>query len=69
MSAHDEDTADGVSRRKVLECMTWAGTGVLWTVAGGIPTSLGIMGEAPKIEQTLELLRSRFEDNIKPKAN
>ena len=25
--------------------------------------------EAPKIEQTLELLRSRFEDNIKPKAN
>jgi 3',5'-cyclic AMP phosphodiesterase CpdA len=26
--------------------MTWAGTGVLWTVAGGVPTSLGIMGEA-----------------------
>jgi 3',5'-cyclic AMP phosphodiesterase CpdA len=47
MSAHDDDrTANGVSRRKVLECMTWAGTGVLWTVAGGIPTSLGIMGEA-----------------------
>src|SRR5712672_1956999 len=46
MSSHDDKTADGVSRRKVLECMTWAGTGVLWTVAGGIPTSLGIMGEA-----------------------
>src|SRR5258708_26203139 len=45
MSSHD-DKSDGVSRRKVLECMTWAGTGVLWTVAGGIPTSLGIMGEA-----------------------
>jgi 3',5'-cyclic AMP phosphodiesterase CpdA len=44
MSSHDED--HGVSRRKVLECMTWAGTGVLWTVAGGVPTSLGIMGEA-----------------------
>jgi 3',5'-cyclic AMP phosphodiesterase CpdA len=26
--------------------MTWAGTGVLWTVAGGVPRSLGIMGEA-----------------------
>jgi 3',5'-cyclic AMP phosphodiesterase CpdA len=37
---------DGVSRRKVLECMTWVGTGVLWTVAGGVPHSLGIMGEA-----------------------
>ena len=28
---------EGLSRRKVLECMTWAGTGVLWTVAGGVP--------------------------------
>src|SRR6202040_2721109 len=39
---HDER---GVSRRKVLECMTWAGTGVLWTVAGGVPSSMGIIGE------------------------
>src|SRR5690349_14484981 len=45
MSSHD-DHGDGVSRRKVLECMTWAGTGVLWTVAGGVPTSLGIIDEA-----------------------
>jgi 3',5'-cyclic AMP phosphodiesterase CpdA len=34
------------SRRKVLECMTWAGTGVLWSIAGGVPHSLGIVGEA-----------------------
>src|SRR5246127_1238157 len=40
------DQRDGVNRRKVLECMTWCGTGVLWTVAGGVPHSLGIMGEA-----------------------
>ena len=47
MSSHDEDHgAKGIDRRKVLECMTWAGTGVLWTVAGGVPTSLGIIGEA-----------------------
>jgi len=37
---------DGPSRRKVLECMTWAGTGVLWTVAGGVPASLGLIDEA-----------------------
>src|SRR3984885_11832444 len=37
---------DGVNRRKVLECMTWVGTGVLWTISGGVPHSLGIMGEA-----------------------
>jgi len=42
----DSDRDDGVNRRKVLECMTWVGTGVLWTIAGGVPHSPGIMGEA-----------------------
>jgi 3',5'-cyclic AMP phosphodiesterase CpdA len=42
MTTHDHDP----SRRKVLECMTWAGTGVLWTVAGGIPASLGLIDGA-----------------------
>ena len=28
--------ADGVDRRGFLECMAWAGTGVLWTINGGI---------------------------------
>ena len=36
----------GVNRRKVLECMTWAGTGVLWTISGGVPRSLGIIDAA-----------------------
>src|SRR6476619_4177355 len=39
MSDHDHNHNDderGLSRRKVLECMTWAGTGVLWTVTGGV---------------------------------
>ena len=44
MTSNDEE--HGVSRRKVLECMTWAGTGVLWTIAGGIPTSMGIIDGA-----------------------
>jgi hypothetical protein len=44
MRHHDEDT--GVSRRRVLECMTWAGTGVLWTITGGVPHSLGLVDQA-----------------------
>src|SRR5580704_4120898 len=44
MSKFDRD--DGVSRRKVLECMKWVGTGVLWTVAGGVPLALGIIDKA-----------------------
>src|SRR3954471_22399205 len=43
---HHNDEPDGPSRRRVLECMTWAGTGVLWTVAGGVPRSLGLVNEA-----------------------
>jgi 3',5'-cyclic AMP phosphodiesterase CpdA len=35
---HDHNP-DGVDRRGFLECMAWAGTGVLWTVAGGAVTS------------------------------
>jgi hypothetical protein len=30
---------DGIDRRAALECMIWAGTGVLWTVTAGVPTS------------------------------
>ena len=28
--------ADGIDRRGFLECMAWAGTGVLWTATGGV---------------------------------
>ena len=30
---------DGVDRRGFLQCMAWAGTGVLWTTNGGVLTS------------------------------
>ena len=41
---------DGTTRRKVLECMTWAGTGLLWTVSGGVPRSLGLVDQAMAAE-------------------
>jgi Calcineurin-like phosphoesterase len=53
MSHHDHDhhdEANGVSRRKVLECMTWAGTGLLWTVSGGIPRTLSLVDAANAAE-------------------
>jgi 3',5'-cyclic AMP phosphodiesterase CpdA len=46
MNSDHGDDREGLSRRKVLECMTWAGTGVLWTITGGVPRSLGLVGEA-----------------------
>ncbi len=30
---------DGIDRRGFLKCMAWAGTGVVWTAAGGLFTS------------------------------
>jgi 3',5'-cyclic AMP phosphodiesterase CpdA len=50
--SHDHNHKDegGVSRRKVLECMTWAGTGVLWTISGGVPRSLGLVESANAAE-------------------
>ncbi len=47
MNQHDKShndhietpTHDGVDRRGFLKCMAWAGTGVVWTFAGGVPIS------------------------------
>src|SRR4051812_32798880 len=35
---HDHNH-DGIERRGLLQCMAWAGTGVMWTLSGGIPRS------------------------------
>jgi 3',5'-cyclic AMP phosphodiesterase CpdA len=44
------DHEDGINRRHALECMIWAGTGVLWTVSGGVPKSLNLLGDAQAAE-------------------
>jgi 3',5'-cyclic AMP phosphodiesterase CpdA len=42
---HDHNT-DGIDRRGFLECMAWAGTGVIWTVSGGAVSSRAFGQEA-----------------------
>ena len=32
---HDHNN-DGIDRRGFLECMAWAGTGVVWTLGSGV---------------------------------
>ena len=44
MSHHRE--TDGPTRRGALECMLWAGTGVVWTMAGGVPRSTSLIEAA-----------------------
>src|SRR5271170_1693941 len=38
----NEVNNDGIDRRGFLECMAWAGTGVLWMMSGGILKSYGM---------------------------
>jgi 3',5'-cyclic AMP phosphodiesterase CpdA len=38
---------DGIDRRGFLECMAWAGTGVIWSIAGGVPSSQ-VFGQSAK---------------------
>jgi hypothetical protein len=41
----DQQDAAGSERRGFLKCMLWAGTGVIWTVSGGVPRSV-LIGSA-----------------------
>ena len=47
MAEHDDEAA-GESRRGFLKCMTWAGTGVVWSLAGGLPSAVGIVQAATR---------------------
>jgi hypothetical protein len=40
------ETEDRESRRGLLKCMAWAGTGLVWTLAGGVPASIGLEAAA-----------------------
>jgi len=42
---HDHNK-DGLDRRGFLECMAWAGTGMLWTVSSGVLGSILLPGRA-----------------------
>ncbi len=35
---------DGIDRRGFLKCMAWAGTGMVWSFAGGVPVSHALGG-------------------------
>ncbi len=49
---------DGIDRRGFLECMAWAGTGMIWTVGGGLLNSTAF-GQVP-VHQTVGDARFSF---------
>jgi 3',5'-cyclic-AMP phosphodiesterase len=44
-----EISSNKPSRRAALQCLAWAGTGLVWSVSGGVPSALGL-GDAHAAE-------------------
>jgi predicted phosphodiesterase len=53
---------DGVDRRGFLECMAWAGTGLLWTFSGGLPGARAF-GQDPSSAGTNILSFAQISDS------
>ena len=53
---------DPVNRRGFLECMGWAGTGALFTISGGIATSMSL--DAALAAPAKFLLKYFFSDAL-----
>jgi 3',5'-cyclic AMP phosphodiesterase CpdA len=51
------------SRRAALECMLWAGTGVLWTVQAGVPRSALLGGGAAQAAEPAGLSFMQISDS------
>ena len=45
-STDRKDSFSRATRRDLLKCMAWAGTGLLWTVSGGVPRAIQLGGDA-----------------------
>src|SRR5258708_354528 len=56
----DNVNKDGIDRRGFLQCMAWAGTGVLYTLHGGILKSLPLAQYAASGKHTEKLKGADF---------
>jgi 3',5'-cyclic-AMP phosphodiesterase len=59
----DNPSEDGVDRRGFLQCMAWAGTGLLWTVSGGVLSSRRLAEAADAAQPTGEFAFAQMSDS------
>ena len=55
-------SADGIDRRGFLKCMAWAGTGLIWSFAGGVPVSRAL-GRGPRGESGADFSFVQISDS------
>lgn len=53
---------DGIDRRGFLRCMAWAGTGLVWSFAGGVPVS-HVFGQEPKATRAADFRFVQISDS------
>jgi len=53
---------DGVDRRGFLECMAWVGTGVAWSVCGGVLSSRAL-GQTPDSQRKVDFTFAQISDS------
>ena len=52
----EPSTSDGIDRRGMLQCMAWVGTGLVWSIAGGVATSR-VFGQAAAARPTFSFVQ------------
>jgi 3',5'-cyclic-AMP phosphodiesterase len=53
---------DGIDRRGFLRCMAWAGTGLIWSFAGGVPVSQ-VFGQSQRLIKTADFSFIQISDS------
>ncbi|MGO9539922.1 MAG: metallophosphoesterase family protein, partial [Terriglobales bacterium] len=67
MEQEDKKSADlhddGVDRRGFLKCMAWAGTGLVWTMSGGVPVSQAFAKSIGRQNKSTDLTFVQISDS------
>jgi Icc protein len=53
---------DGIDGRGFLRCMAWAGTGLIWSFAGGVPVSQ-VFGQSQRLIKTADFSFIQISDS------
>jgi 3',5'-cyclic-AMP phosphodiesterase len=57
-----ERSGDGIDRRQFLECMAWAGTGLIWSMVAGVPTA-NLLGQSSAKQKTADFSFVQISDS------
>jgi 3',5'-cyclic-AMP phosphodiesterase len=58
----DSISPDGIDRRGFLRCMAWAGTGLIWSFAGGVPVSQ-VFGQSQRLVKPADFSFIQISDS------